>query len=152
MHKISRRGFLGTLAAASFAERANAGPVSFFLENEKHALPCPHNSGIEHIVLVTMENRSFDHIVGWLPHANGKQAALTYLDKSGQSHATSHLTDYQNCALADPDHSYVGGRIQFDDGGCDGWLRAATNDFFPIGYYEARDLSFLGQAAGYWST
>lgn len=152
MHKISRRGFLGTLAAASLAKGANAGPVSFFIEDEKAALPSPHNSGVEHIVLVAMENRSFDHILGWLPHANGKQAGLTYLDKSGHPHATYHLTDYQNCALADPDHSYVGGRIQFDGGRCDGWLRAATNDLFPIGYYEARDLSFLGQAAPYWTT
>lgn len=152
MDKISRRGFLGTLAAASFAEGAKAGPVSFFLEDERHALPSPHNSGIEHVVLVAMENRSFDHILGWLPHANGKQAGLTYLDKSGRPHATYHLTDYQNCALADPDHSYVGGRIQFNGGRCDGWLRAATNDLFPIGYYEAKDLSFLSQAAPYWTT
>lgn len=152
MHKISRRGFLGTVAAASLAKGANAGPVSFFIEDEKAALPSAHNSGIEYIVLVAMENRSFDHILGWLPHANGKQAGLTYLDKSGHPHATYHLTDYQNCALADPDHSYVGGRIQFDGGRCDGWLRAATNDLFPIGYYEARDLSFFGQAAPYWTT
>ena len=152
MHKISRRGFLGTLAAASLAEAANAGRVSsFVLDDEKRALPSPQNSGIEHIVLVSMENRSFDHILGWLPHANGKQAGLTYVDKSGQPHPTYHLTDYQNCALADPDHSYAGGRIQFDVGKCDGWLRASTNDLFPIGYYEAKDVSFLSQAAPYWT-
>jgi phospholipase C len=152
MHKISRRGFLGTLAAASLANAANAVPVSsFVLDDEKHALPSPQNSGIEHVVLVSMENRSFDHILGWLPHANGKQAGLTYLDKSGQPHPTYHLTDYQNCALADPDHSYAGGRIQFDGGKCDGWLRASTNDLFPIGYYEAKDVSFLSQAAPYWT-
>jgi phospholipase C len=89
MHKISRRGFLGTLAVASLANAANAVPVSsFVLDDEKHALPSPQNSGIEHVVLVSMENRSFDHILGWLPHANGKQAGLTYLDKSGQPHPT----------------------------------------------------------------
>ena len=27
-----------------------------------------------------MENRSFDHILGWLPGADGKQAGLTYVD------------------------------------------------------------------------
>ena len=153
MHKISRRGFLGTLAAASLARAANAATVSsFVLDNENAALPSPQNSGIEHVVFVAMENRSFDHLLGWLPHANGKQAGLTYLDKSGQPHSTYHLTDYQNCALADPDHSYAGGRIQFDGGKCDGWLRAATNDLFPIGYYEAQDLSFLSQAAPNWTT
>jgi phospholipase C len=96
------------LAAASLANAANAGPVSsFVLDDEKRALPSPENSGIEHVVLVAMENRSFDHILGSLPHANGKQAGLTYLDKSGHPHPTYHLTDYQNCALADPDHSYI---------------------------------------------
>jgi hypothetical protein len=98
-----------------------------------------------------MENRSFDHMLGWLPHSNGRQKGLTYLDKSGHPHPTYHLRDYQNCAMSDPDHSYVGGRIQYDGGKCDGWLRAATNDLFPIGYYEARDLSFLSHAAPGWS-
>jgi phospholipase C len=153
MHTISRRGFLGTLAAASLAKAAKAGQVaSFARDDEMGALPSPQNSGIEHVVLVAMENRSFDHILGWLPHANGKQARLTYFDKSGQPHATYDLTDYQNCALADPDHSYAGGRIQYDGGKCDGWLRAATNDLFPVGYYEAQDVSFLSQAAPYWTT
>jgi phospholipase C len=27
----------------------------------------PAASGLEHIVVVTMENRSFDHMLGWLP-------------------------------------------------------------------------------------
>ena len=31
-----------------------------------NALPDPSNSGIEHIVFVMMENRSFDHYLGWL--------------------------------------------------------------------------------------
>ena len=34
-------------------------------------LPDPALSGIDHIVLVTMENRSFDHLLGWLPNAEG---------------------------------------------------------------------------------
>ena len=34
----------------------------------------PHGSnGIEHIVLLMMENRSFDHFLGWLPRAHGRQ-------------------------------------------------------------------------------
>ncbi len=98
-----------------------------------------------------MENRSFDHFLGWMPHANGRQNGLTYLDKQGVPHHTYHLTDYQNCNLADPDHSYTGGRIQYDNGACDGWLRAGTDDLFPIGFYTAKDLSFLSQAAPQWT-
>ena len=29
----------------------------------------PASSGIEHVVVVMMENRSFDHMLGWLPTA-----------------------------------------------------------------------------------
>lgn len=36
---------------------------------------------IKHIVVVMMENRSFDHLLGWLPNANGKQAGLSYPTK-----------------------------------------------------------------------
>jgi len=35
------------------------------------SLPDPQASGIEHIVVVMMENRSFDHFLGWLPNAEG---------------------------------------------------------------------------------
>lgn len=116
-------------------------------------LPDPTASGIEHIVVVMMENRSFDHYLGWLPGADGRQAGLHFQDKQGQWHATHPLAPmYQNCGQADPDHSYQGGRIQYDDGRCDGWLKAGTDDLFPIGYYQQKDLSFLGQAVPDWTT
>ena len=44
-------------------------------------------SQIEHIVVVMMENRSFDHLLGWLPNADGKQSGLSYTDVNGASHA-----------------------------------------------------------------
>src|SRR5439155_1099972 len=42
-------------------------------------------SGIEHIVVVMMENRSFDHFLGWLPGADGTQDVVTprYPDQQG---------------------------------------------------------------------
>lgn len=117
------------------------------------SLPDPTASGIEHVVVVMMENRSFDHYLGWLPGADGRQAGLSYQDKQGQWQATYPLAPmYQNCDKADPDHSYKGGRIQYDGGRCDGWLKAGTDDLFPIGYYEQKDLSFLGQAVPDWTT
>ncbi len=30
-----------------------------------------------------MENRSFDHMLGWLPGANGRQQGLIYADETG---------------------------------------------------------------------
>jgi phospholipase C len=98
-----------------------------------------------------MENRSFDHYFGWLPGANGKQAGLRYTDPAGASHPTYHLTDYQGCAHPDPDHSYAGGRVEYDNGMCDGWLRAGQNDTYAIGYYTGADLAFYAKAAPYWT-
>jgi len=87
------------------------------------ALPNPADSGIEHIVVVTMENRSFDHFLGWLPNADARQAGLTFVDKQGVSHATHSLSgDNTGCPHPVPDHSYGGGRVEYDDGAMDGAL------------------------------
>jgi phospholipase C len=117
----------------------------------KKGLPSPHKSGLDHIVVVMMENRSFDHMLGWMPGAEGRQAGLSYDDRAGVSHTTYRLTDFQGCGHPDPDHSYQGGRVEFNQGACDGWLRAGENDEFAIGYYGAEDLPFYGQAAPQWT-
>jgi phospholipase C len=112
----------------------------------------PAASGIEHVVVAMMENRSFDHLLGWVDGADGRQAGLKYRDRNGQLQKTYSLApDFQGCGHADPDHSYQGGRVEFDGGACDGWLRAGANDAFSIGYYRQRDLSFFGQAAPHWT-
>ena len=119
-------------------------------------LPRPGQSGIKHVVVVMMENRSFDHFLGWLPQVNpaadGKQAGLTYRDRYRVPHQTHHLTEFASCGFQDPDHSYEGGRIQLNGGRCNGWLRSGLNDSLSIGYYEQADLQFLGQAAPAWTT
>ena len=140
LEKLSRRHFLTGLAA---------GPLATFAQQPLRTLPAPENSGLDHVVLVMMENRSFDHFLGWLPGANGRQAGLGYPDFTGQLQSTQHLTDFQGCGFQDPDHSYEGGRIEYDNGKCDGWLRA--NDVFSIGYYQQNDLAFLGAAAPGWT-
>jgi phospholipase C len=116
------------------------------------ALPLPARSGIDHIVVVMMENRSFDHFLGWLPKADGRQAGLSYVDVAGVSHSTYALApEFQGCGHPDPDHSYDGGRVQYNNGACDGFLRSGRNDVYAIGYYRQRDLAFLGAAAPYWT-
>ena len=34
-------------------------------------LPLPQNAPFDTVVVLMMENRSFDHMLGWLPGANG---------------------------------------------------------------------------------
>jgi len=143
---INRRDFLRGVAGASTAAVAGSVLGDDLLASETAAsatLPSPARSGIEHIVVVMMENRSFDHFLGWLPGANGRQAGLTYLDRSGVSHSTHRLKDFVGCVHPDPDHSYDGGRSEFNHGKMDGWLRTTTNDVYCIGYYAEADLPFF---------
>ncbi|HEX7528183.1 MAG TPA: alkaline phosphatase family protein [Thermoanaerobaculia bacterium] len=145
---ISRRRFLSGSAATAALFGADRRPVF----PERPDLPRPHRTGLTHVVVATMENRSFDHLLGWLPGADGRQAGLVYTDATGVPHATHPLApDFQGCGHADPDHSWAGGRVAFDGGACDGWLRAGANDAFAIGYYTQDDLSFFGQAAPDWT-
>src|SRR5581483_6489305 len=98
-------------------------------------------------------NRSFDHLLGWVDGADGRQAGLKFPDRSGQPQMTHPLApDFQGCTHPDPDHSYQGGRVEYDGGACDGWLRAGMNDDFATGFYRKRDLSFLGRAVPQWTT
>jgi phospholipase C len=60
--------------------------------------------------------------------------------------------DFQGCAHPDPDHSWEGGRVQFNGGHVDGFLRSGENDVFSISYYEEQDLPFIGHAAKAFTT
>jgi len=145
MSPLTRRQLLtGTAAAAAGLAVSRASAASF---PTSAALPPPAASGIEHIVFLCMENRSFDHYLGWLPGANGRQAGLSYADDHGVRHATHHLTEYQGCGFNDPDHSYAGGRIQYAGGKLDGFRKGA-NDDYALGYYQKGDLPFYGEFVG----
>ena len=129
--------------AASAAERARSAQA---------ALPPPAKSGIEHVIVVMMENRSFDHFLGWLPHADGRQAGLSYADPQGTPQATFHQTQFNGCGFTDPDHSYSGGRLQYNDGKMDGFLSDTANDTFAISYYTAQDRPFMSRLARAYTT
>src|SRR5258707_8281791 len=152
--KVNRRELLKIAAFVSGAALAGASwPSSkkLFAQDlllDLPNLPSPAKSGIENIVGVTMENRSFDHFLGWAPNADGKQGGLTFADSAGVSHATHSLSgDYTGCPHPDPDHSYGGARVEYDRGMMDGFLRAGGNDVYSIGYYGERDIPFYAALA-----
>lgn len=106
------------------------------------------SSLIKHIIVVMMENRSFDHFLGWLPNADGRQAGLSYEDASGLTHPTHELApDWTGCGFHDPDHSYEGGRIQVDNGLMDGFLKTSAADLYATGYYGESGNAFFAQFA-----
>ena len=147
MH-LTRRSFV-MASASSLALLALRGRARAHA-SEPSSLPAPEDSGIRHVVVVMMENRSFDHLLGWLPDADGAQAGLVYRDASGAAYTTYPLApDDQGCGHPEPDHTYDGGRAEYARGACDGWL--LVNDPYAIGYYTRADLPFLGRAAPDWT-
>lgn len=161
----SRRRFLGGMAAAggslllpgcgsSEAPGFGTGLSGGALPQ----LPSPENSGIDHIVVVMMENRSYDHFLGWVPNSDGIQAGLKYEDNDGNLHETFRLSthpDYawQGCGKEDPDHGYDGGHEHYNNGRMDAFLKTVNTpgDLFPIGYYTAQDLPFFKGVADHFT-
>jgi phospholipase C len=150
----SRRDFLRRTAvtaglAASMGLVLDPGTVvaEAARRQRRRAIPSPSNLPIDTFVVLMMENRSFDHYLGWLPGADGRQAGLTFTDAQGLSHPTHRLVDqYQGCGFLDPDHSWDGGRTELDGGRMDGFLKA-DSDTFSIGYYAEQDLPFTPAVA-----
>jgi len=125
------------------------------------ALPDPASSGIDYIVLVTMENRSFDHFLSWVPGAEGMPANLQFRDAFGAVQTPFQLSanpayGYQACAYQDPNHSYQGARTQLASGAMNGFLLTpgtsqVQGDLLPIGYYGAADLGFFDAVATHYT-
>jgi phospholipase C len=135
---MKRRTFVKTAGVAAGA----------LLSGQKAGQANPSSVPIQHIVVMMMENRSFDHILGWLPGADGMQAGLTYNDSNGNPQSTFELSpDYTGCAYPDPDHSYDGGRTEYDNGLMDGFLQVQPGSLYPIGYYQETDLPFRSALA-----
>ncbi|HEV2677880.1 MAG TPA: alkaline phosphatase family protein [Aliidongia sp.] len=153
LSNTSRRSVIKGVAGMAGVAAMGSSLTGAFAQVATGGLPQPADSGIDHIVVLMMENRSFDHMLGWVPGAAGKQAGRTFLDTNGVSHASFPLApNYQNCQFADPNHSFGGGRTHFDNGAMDGFLKTAkVGDTFPIGYYVANDVPFFAGAARHWT-
>lgn len=148
---VDRRRFLqGSAALAGVAALGGVGAGCAPAPGPVVVKGNAAEAGFDHIVVVMMENRSFDHFLGWLPGANGKQAGLEFADGRGVKHRTHRLEAFSACDKDDPGHSYAAGRIQYNDGKVDGFLKDAP-DTFPIGYFEQDQLLFWGEAAPAWT-
>ncbi len=144
---LRRREFIArTAAVAGAAGLATALPGEALISaaaKRQTAVnyPRPRDVPIDHFVVLMMENRSFDHYFGWRADVDGRNQ-LSYPDDQGRMHPTHYLgNDYQGCGFLDPDHSFEGGRVEYNRGKLDGFLRA--NDKYAIGYYLKRNLPFI---------
>jgi phospholipase C len=124
------------------------------------SIPAAH-APVDTIVVVMMENRSFDHYLGWLPtdaayvdagrRRYGSDFSVTgtnqvaYAAPDGKHLHTYHLTGQRpvedptrGCGgHPDPGHGWDEGRAQRDHGFVS---RGTGNDIFALGYFEAADL------------
>jgi phospholipase C len=165
MHDVTRRRFLAggaAVGAASLASSALLGACSSDdgatraassgtgLEVGLDGLPKdPSKAPFDTVVVLMMENRSLDHLLGWLPGANGTQEGLTFADKAGRAQKTwSIAPDWQGCDLDDPQHQWQACATQFNDGRCDGFLQTQkVGDLFPVSFYREQDLPVLAALA-----
>ena len=152
----SRRRVLTGIAATAAGAAGLAGKPSLASPLPLN-LPNPAQSGIDHIVVVMMENRSFDHMLGWVRGADGIQNGLSYKDTAGTAHPSFALSQnaaygYQSCGFADPDHSYQAGHNDYNNGLMDGFLKPQPlGDLLPIGYYTRDDVLFYAGCADNWT-
>jgi phospholipase C len=155
---LRRREFLTrTATLAGAAGLASVVPADTLVSaaarrQSRHHLPSPRNLPIDTFVILMMENRSFDHYFGWHRKADGRYKGLSYLDGSGQRVSTHHLSpDFQGCGHLDPDHSWDGGRAQYNGGKLDGFAKGNADgtgsDEFAVGYYLKQDLGFIPHVA-----
>ena len=113
------------------------------------------SNGIQHVVVLMMENRSFDHFLGWLPGADGRHD-LIFQATDGNFYPNYPLApDFQGCGYSDPDHSWEGFLAQHNGGRMDGFLQRPTSpannagvtlaraNTFPVGYYTNFHPNFL---------
>jgi phospholipase C len=124
-------------------------------------------SPIDHVVVLMMENRSFDHFLGWLSTdkqyvENGRRRygrrfyvegdqTQAFRDTQGRRVRTYYLpgkegeeNPYRGCGHPDPGHGWEAGRAQRDGGFL---AQDSGNDEFALGYYRDGDVPLYARMA-----
>lgn len=123
-------------------------------------------SPIEHVVVVMMENRSFDHFMGWLPGAvgigvdpDGKVVdhelyhSFRFTDSSGKAHGIYETKQLNACGEDDQNHGYDGGRAQWNRGKMNGFVSADSgNTAYSLSYYSSTARQFTTPLAMNYTT
>ena len=91
---LTRREFIGGVAATAGAFML-PGCHGSSRRSSNAGLPNPASSGFDHVVVVMMENRSFDHYLGWVPGADGIQAGEP-LGARASSISIAHALDFSS--------------------------------------------------------
>jgi phospholipase C len=145
---FSRRRFLQIAAASSGLAITGSDLLAQAVANASTTIRPDGSRGVRHVVILMMENRSFDHFLGWLPGADGRHDLTFVSAVDGNTYPNYPLApDFQGCGYSDPDHSWEGWLVEHNYGKLDGFLQRPTTpadnpgvtlaaaNTFPIGYY-----------------
>jgi phospholipase C len=145
---LTRRRFLQIAAASSGLAVTGTDLLAQAVANASSTIRPGGSRGIRHIVILMMENRSFDHLLNWLPGADGRTDLTFVSSVDGNTYPNYPLApDFQGCGYSDPDHSWEGWLVEHNGGKLDGFLQRPTTpvgykgvqlaaaNTFPIGYY-----------------
>jgi phospholipase C len=145
---LPRRKFLQIAAASSGLAITGTDLLSQAVANASSTIRANGSQGIQHIVILMLENRSFDHFLGWVPGVDGRHDLTFVSAVDGNTYPNYPLApDFQGCGYSDPDHSWEGWLVEYNYGKMDGFLQRPTTpadnpgvtlaaaNTFPIGYY-----------------
>jgi phospholipase C len=152
---IERRKFLkGALGISALTLlQGNALARAVLRGSAAAALPSSQDN-FTTIVVGMMENRSFDHYLGWLgPELGGTQTFSNPTSLAAGSSCSAavlpvddatpvdsfHLEDH--CQMPDPDHGWNGGRVELNNGAMNGFVERSGP--VAMGYFNPDDVPFL---------
>lgn len=155
---MDRRSFVKSFGLAAGGAVALAGTGRLLTRpafadlamSQVRPLPDPVTSGLDHIVVLMMENRSYDHYLWWLPGGDGVRDQTFHdpdedVDKTTENWGASGRADFNGCADGDPHHGWTSSREQMLHG-----FLAESNPDYGLAYYEPQDIpAIAGLAAGY---
>ncbi|MES1255397.1 MAG: alkaline phosphatase family protein [Acidobacteriota bacterium] len=99
---------------------------------------------LKHVVVLMMENRSFDHMLGALmaqdPRIDGLTGNESNLDTTGAPAPAKTQAAFQGQLDPDPDHSFVGVDLQIFDGNMAPDRVATMGGFVKSYFAERRDV------------
>lgn len=99
--------------------------------------------------MLCMENRSFDHMLGRLPGANGLNRDV-YNEREDGTRVYVHRNRDFVCTLGDLGHGHDDSLQQFADGDNDGFVLNSGSQ--SMGYFAEADLPFMYRLAGEFTT
>ena len=170
---MDRRAFLGSsLAAAGGIVLGGSGLRDLTLTRSRPMRTSPERlfdlpaaeAPIDTVVVVMMENRSFDHLLGWLAEDHGYleegkrrhgadfhvigSTDERYRTPDGKGHPTRNVLALETadplrgCSYGVPGHSWKNGRVQRDKGFL---AKGSGNDDYAITYFDGK--AFPGHRA-----